>query len=112
MAYNDLITIQQSSTGTDDYGGDQFTWSTYKEVWAEVVDTGGSMSYESDQPVWRDSKTFRIRTYDAPNVKAFPQMRIMHTDQNTEVADYFMITGIEKEGRLFTTLTGEAVDDD
>jgi len=106
MAYNDLIVIQQNTVSRDTAGFKQFSWSTYKTVWAEIVDTGGVMDYESEQPVWRDSKTFKIHKHDAPEVKAYPQMRISYN------SDYFMITGIEHEGRLFTTLTGDATDDD
>ena len=106
MAYNDLITIQQNTVSRDTNGFKQFSWSTYKQCWADIEDTGGSLSYESDSPIWRDTKTFKIRTHDAPSVKAYPQMRIVYD------SDYFMVVGIEKDGRLFTTLTGEATDDE
>ena len=106
MAYNWKIVIQQNTVTRDDYGGDNYSWSTYKTVWSEMEDTGGTLIYESDQPVWRDSKTFKIRTADAPDVKAFPNMRISYD------GDYYSIVGIEKDGRLFTTLTGEAYDDE
>lgn len=106
MAYNDKIVIQENTVTRDTYGGKQFSWDEYKTVWAEIEDTGGFLDHSTGMPVWRDTKTFRIRQADAPAVKPYPQMRIYYDE------DYFMITGMEKEGRLFITLTGEATDDD
>ena len=106
MAYNDKIIIQSSTNTRDAYGVMVRTWATYKTVWAEVIDAGGSITYESEQPVYRDNKTFKFHTPDAPAVKTFPAQRISYD------SDFYMISGIEKEGRLFTTLTAEAYDDE
>ena len=106
MAYNDKIIIQSSTGARDAYGHIVRTWATYKTVFAEIIDAGGSITYEAEQPVFRDNKTFKFRTADAPAVKTFPAQRISYN------SEYYIISGVEKEGRLFTTLTAESYDDE
>lgn len=108
MAYNYYITIQQSSVTADDYGERDKTWTTYKSCWAEMDVPGGTVSNESDMPVYSDSRIFRIRTHDAPSVTS--KMRVAYTENST--TDYFYINSINKEGRMFTVLNVVAFDDE
>ena len=104
MAYNDKIIIQQSSVAADDYGERDATWTTYKTVWAEMDDSGGNLSYETDMPVFSNQRLFTIRTYDAPDVTT--KMRISYD------SDYYKILSVQKQGRMFTVLVAEANDDE
>ena len=74
MGYNYQIVIQQRTDTRDTYGELDPTWSTYKTVWADMDIDGGSLSYETDQPVYSDQRVFRIHTYDAPDTTT--KMRI------------------------------------
>lgn len=105
MAYNDSIVIQQYTQGRDTLGAiDAGTWATYKTVWAEIEDISSSVSHESEMPVFEDSKSFKIHTFDAPAVTT--KMRISYDSQ------YFLISSIRKEGRLRTILIASAYDDE
>jgi len=104
MAYNDKIVIQQKTVAADDYGERDGTWTTYKTVWSEMDDSGGNLSYESDMPIYSDSRLFTIRTYDAPDVTT--KMRLSYDSK------YWKITSIQKRGRMFTVLVAEAHDDE
>lgn len=105
MTYNDLIVIEEYTQGRDDYGAiDAGTWATYKSLWAEIEDVQSNVSYESDQPVYEDGKSFKIHKEDAP--LASTKMRISYDSR------YFMIRSIRNEGRLRTVLIAEAYDDE
>jgi len=104
MAYNYNIVIQQRTDSRDTYGEMDPTWSTYKTLWAERIDEGGALSYESDMPVYSNQIVFRIRTHDAPSVTT--KMRISFD------SGYYKIRSIQKEGRMFTVLVGEIDDDE
>ena len=104
MAYNDKIVIQQSTVTADDYGERDETWTTYKTVWAEMDVPGGSIGYESDMPVYADSRLFKIRTYDAPSVTT--KMRISYD------SEIYFIRSIQKIGRLFLVLITSSYDDE
>jgi len=104
MGYNYQIVIQQRTDTADDYGERDPAWSTYKTVWAERDDTGGVISYEADMPVYSDAMSFKIHSYDAPNVTT--KMRISYNSQ------VFMIRSIRKEGRFHLHLVSEAYDDE
>ena len=103
MGYNSQITIQQETETRTDYGDVSSSWSTYKTVWADKDNTGGSVTHESDQPVYSESTTFKFRTEDADAVTT--KMRISHDSQ------VYWIRSIQKD-RLFTTLITEAYDDE
>jgi SPP1 family predicted phage head-tail adaptor len=83
---------------------DSGSWATYKTVWAEIVDVSGDESFTSDMRVYEDAKIFKIHTHDAPAVTT--KMRISYDSK------FFLITSINKEGRLRTTLTATAFDDE
>lgn len=105
MAYNDKIVIQQYTQSRDTIGAiDSGTWATYKTVWADIEDVGGSVSHESEMPVYDNSIVFKIHTGDAPAVTT--KMRISYSSQT------FLIRSIQKEGRLRTVLTADAYDDE
>ena len=105
MAYNDSIIIQQYTQARDTLGAiDAGTWGTYKTVWADISDPYGSVSNESDMPVYSESINFKIHTHDAPAVTT--KMRISYNSQ------YYLIASIQKEGRLRTVLTATAYDDE
>jgi head-tail adaptor len=105
MAYNDKIIIQQYTQSRDTLGAiDAGSWGTYKTVWAEIDDTGGNVTDESEMPVYGYSTTFTIRTVDAPAVTT--KMRISWS------SEIFYIRSIHKEGRLRTVLTADAYDDE
>lgn len=104
MGYNYKIDIQESTESRGAQGAVTPTWSTYKKVWAERDDTGGVVSYESDQPVYSDAMAFKIRSYDAPDVTT--KMRISYNSQ------LYMIRSIRKEGRFHLHLVTEAYDDE
>jgi SPP1 family predicted phage head-tail adaptor len=104
MAYNDKIVIQQKTVAADDYGERDPTWTTYKTVWSEMDDTGGVVDYESDMPIYSDTRSFKFRTHDAPSVTT--KMRISYGGV------YHKILSIRKEGRLHTTLTVQSSDDE
>ena len=104
MAYNDKIVIQQRTGARDSYGEMDPTWATYKTVWSEMDDTGGIIDYSSEQPVYSDTRSFKIHTHDAPSVTT--KMRVSYDSK------YYMIRSIRKEGRLWTNLTTEAYDDE
>ena len=105
MAYNEKIVIQQYTQARDDYGAiDAGSWADYKTVWAEVSDAGGSLSHESDQPVYEDSTSFKFRTFDAPGVTS--KMRVSYDSQ------VWVIRNIQKEARLVTNIIAEAYDDE
>jgi len=104
MGYNYQIVIQEATESRDDYGEVDTTWATYKTVWAERDDEGGVMSYEAEQPVYSDSMTFKIHSYDAPDVTT--KMRISY-DSNI-----FLIRDVRREGRFHFHLTTEAFDDE
>lgn len=55
------ITILQATTEKDDYNADVETWSTFKTVWAEVVDSAGAEVVQADQPTAVRTTTFTIR---------------------------------------------------
>ena len=104
MAYNYKIVIQQRTDTRDDYGEMDPAWSTYKTLWAERDDTGGVISYESDQPVYSDALIFRIHAPDAPDVTT--KMRISYN------SNFYMIRSISREGRLHLRLITEDFDDE
>ena len=104
MAYNDKIIIQQSTETRGAAGGVETSWATYKTVWAEIDDSGGSVTSESEMPVFDNSTVFRVRTIDAPAVTS--KMRVSWSSQ------YFYIRAIHREGRLRTVLTADAYDDE
>jgi len=104
MAYNTSITIQQATESRDTYGEVDTTWATYKTVWSEMTNPGGSLSYESDMRVYSDLRTFKFRTQDAPDVTT--KMRVY------DGTDYFWIRSIQKDNRMFTILTASAYDDE
>lgn len=103
MGYNYQLIIQQRTDARDDYGEMDATWSTYKTVWAERDDTGGVLSYESEMPVYSDALSFKIHSYDAPDVTT--KMRISY---NSEL---YLIRSVQKEGRFHFHLTTQAYDD-
>lgn len=104
MGYNYKIDIQQSTESRGASGSVVTTWATYKKVWAERDDTGGALSYESDQPVYSDAMVFKIRSYDAPDVTT--KMRVSYNSQT------FMVRSIRKEGRFHLYLITEAYNDE
>jgi SPP1 family predicted phage head-tail adaptor len=104
MAYNYKITIEQKTVSADTYGERDATWTTYKTVWADMDDTGGVVDYESDMPIYSDTRTFKFRTHDAPDVTS--KMRVSYD------GDYSAIRSIRKDGRLFTVLIVEDFDDE
>ena len=105
MTYNDQIIIQESTQVRDAYGSpDASTWATYKTVWAEVEDLAGDESFQSDQRIYLDTKSFKIHTHDADSVTT--KMRISYDSR------IFLITSIDKEGRLRTKLVAIAYDDE
>ena len=105
MTYNDLIVIESYTESRDTYGAiDAGTWATYKTVWADIEDVQSNVSYDADQPVFEDGKSFKIHTHDADAVTS--KMRISYDSQ------YFFIRSIRKEGRLRTILIGEAYNDE
>ena len=104
MGYNYQIVIQQRTDTQDDYGEMDATWSTYKTVWAERDDTGGVVSYESEQPVYSDTMIFKIHSYDAPDVTT--KMQISYNSQ------IFAIRSVRKDGRFHLHLVTEAFDDE
>ena len=112
MAYNDSIVIQQATESRGDAGGVEDSWATYKTVWAEIEDSGSAVSGESDMPVFGDTKSFKIRTADAPSVTS--KMRIAYDPDRSSngTTEYFYIRSIQKEGRLRTILLAEAFDDE
>ena len=105
MAYNDKIVIEQGTETRSSNGAVDVTWATYKTVWAEIESSGGTISYETEMPVYSDNMAFRIHKHDAPGVTT--KMRIKDSDSN-----YYWIRSIQKDGRLWLTLTGEAFDDE
>ena len=104
MTYNDSIVIQQTTESRGSAGGVEDTWATYKTVWAEIEDASGNENFSADMTVYEDSKSFKIHTHGAPAVTT--KMRISYDSR------FFLITSINKEGRLRTTLTGVAYDDE
>ena len=104
MGYNYQIVIQESTVSADDYGERDETWTTYKTVWAEMDIPGGGLSYESDMPVYSDSRVFRIHTPDASGVTT--KMRISYD------SDIYEIRSIQKDQRLHKVLIAEAMDDE
>jgi len=104
MAYNDKIVIQQKVVSADDYGERDPTWTTYKTLWAEMIDEGGVIDYESEMPVYTDTRAFKYHAHDAPDVTT--KMRVSHDNK------YHDIRSIRKEGRLHITLTVQAYDDE
>jgi SPP1 family predicted phage head-tail adaptor len=104
MGYNYQIVIQQRTDTADDYGERDATWDTYKTVWAERDDTGGVVSYESDQPVYTDAMIFKIHSYDAPDVST--KMQISYNSQ------IFKIQSVRKDGRFHLHLVAQAFDDE
>ena len=108
MAYRYYITIEQHSVTADGYGERDKTWTTYKNAWAEMDDSGGVLTYDTDMPVYTGMRTFRIHSYDAPLVTT--KMRINYSDNSVTV--YYYIRNIVREGRFHFVLTGEAMDDE
>jgi len=105
LTYNDLIIIQEYTQARGDYGEvDNGTWATYKSVWAEVVDGTGVEDFQSDMDIYSDIKTFKIHSPDASSVTT--KMRISYDSR------FFEIISMKREGRLFTTLTAIAFDDE
>lgn len=105
MTYNDSIIIQSYTQTRDTRGSiDVGSWATYKTVWAEITDVSGSVTHESDMPIYEDAKSFKFRTFDASAVTT--KMRISY-DSNV-----YVIHSIQKAGRLTTTLIASAYDDE
>lgn len=104
MGYNYQIVIQQKSVTADAYGERDATWTTYKTVWAELDDGGGSLTYESDMPVYAGTKTFVIRTADASGLTT--KMRISYNSET------YRILSLSIDERQRTTITAEAYDDE
>ena len=104
MAYNDYIVIEQKSVSADAYGERDSTWTTYKSLWAEMEVPGGGLSYESEMPVYSDSRVWKIHTHDAPAVTT--KMELVHDSKR------YKIHSIQKIGRLHTVLIAEAYDDE
>jgi len=104
MGYNYQIVIQRRTDSQDDYGEMDATWNTLYTVWAERDDTGGVVSYESEQPVYSDTMIFKIHSYDAPAVTT--KDRISYNSQT------FGIRSVRKDGRFHLHLVTEAFDDE
>ena len=105
MAYNDSIVIQQTSSARGDYGeAGPGAWTTYKTVWAEIEDISGNENFSSDMKVYEDIKSFKIHTHDAPSVTT--KMRVSYDSR------MFLITSLNKDGRLRTTIMAIAYDDE
>ena len=104
MAYNDKIVIQQSTETRDAYGEVDTTWSTYKTVWAEIDDSGGSKDFTSDMPVYEDGMSFKIRQADAPDLTT--KMRISWNSQ------VWIIRSKQRDGRLRWNIIADAYDDE
>ena len=104
MGYNYQLIIQESTETRSSAGAVDTSWSTYKTVWAERDDDGGDVGYNAEQPVYSDALSFKIHSYDAPDVTT--KMRISYD------SDLFWIRSISREGRFHLHLVTEAFDDE
>ena len=97
-----FITIEQPT-----YTVDQTThqkqitaWTTYKTTWAALVNKQSMEVVEEGQLVFKNTHEFKIRYYDAEDVKA--DMRINYD------SDIYNIVGVKelgrKEGYLLTAI--------
>lgn len=57
------IIIREAVSSTDEFNAPNFTWQTFKTVWAKVTDSsaGSTEQYESDQLTAVRTTTFNIR---------------------------------------------------
>ena len=66
-------------------------WTTYKTVWASWVHKQSQEVFESGQMVAKDTYEWKVRYYDAAEVKQ--DMRISYD------SEYYYIVGIKELGR-------------
>ena len=87
------ITIEQPTETVESEINEQYVsaWTTYKSCWAGWVHRMSQEVFESGQMVAKDTYEWKIRYFDAPDIKM--KMRISY-DSN-----YYYIVGIKELGR-------------
>lgn len=96
------ITIQQPTYSISDDTNDKYVsaWTTYKNCFSSWVQKQSQEVFETGQMVAKDTHEWKVRYYDAPDIKA--DMRISYESEN-----YYLV-GIKELGRkdayLLTTI--------
>jgi len=103
-ALKDQITIQKFTYTSSSQGSDVRDWATHTLAWANIEEISGSEGFISEMDVYSDVKSFKIPFVDGSTVTA--RMRIKYG------SDYFYITRVNQDNRLWTTLTAVRNDDE
>ena len=87
------ITIQQPTYSVSSNSNDKYVsaWTTYKNCWASWVHKQSQEVIETGQIVAKDTYEWKVRYYDAPDVKM--DMRILYD------AEYYYLVGVKELGR-------------
>lgn len=93
------FTYVSDSTGTVDQ-----TWVVHQTAWAEVEQVSGTDNFRSDMDIYSDVKMFQIPYVDGSDVTS--RMRIKYN------SEYYYITSITQEKRIWTKLTAIRNDDE
>ena len=88
-----FITIQQPTYTVSSNSNDKYVsaWTTYKTCYAAWVHNTSQEVFESGQMVAKDTYEWKVRYYDAPDVKM--DMRILYE------SEYYYLVGIKELGR-------------
>ena len=87
------IVIEQPTYSVSDDTNDKYVsaWTTYKSCFASWLHKQGQEVFETGQMVAKDTFEWKIRYYDAPDIKA--DMRISYD------SGYYYLVGIKELGR-------------
>ncbi len=103
-ALRDQITIEKFTYVSDSTGTVDQTWATHTLAWADINQVTGSENFTSDMDVYDDVKSFQIPYVDGSAVT--PRMRVKYD------SEYYYITSITKQKRLWVKLIAVRNDDE
>jgi len=104
MAFNDLITVQETTQTRSSTGAVVDAWATHVQSYANVEQINGSETFNSEMLVYNDTKRFTIHYEEGKNVT--PKMRVSYD------SGYYYITSVSHDKRLRTALIAIRNDDE
>jgi len=94
------VTLQKPSTSKDKYGEEQYTWSDYRTVWADIKEQSGREMFEAGQ-LAEVEILFRIRYLS----EITPKWRIQYDGKDFDISHIRELgrrDGLEIAGRART----------
>ena len=100
-----LITVQESTTGRDAYGGVTDSWATFAQYWARLEYLGGAERMGSDQVRGDVEVQFTVR-HDPSVSRLTPDMRVSWNSRTFDIEAVFTEGEQGREARIITVERG------